>query len=277
MRKIMFILVMFMFIANINVEAQAQDTITVIVDGREVKFTDAPAYIDASGSVQVPSRPIGEALGAFVNWNELARRVNFSRRSFVFDEKYTTYVDFQIDSANYYVRCGTDSGSQKYTMDTKVVIKQGCIYVPVRYVAEALGAQADWDGQSKTFTITSKTKDVGGLAVPQSYIDEVHVIEYEDGTSGVGMGVDIERLNYDIRIQMTLDLTSQILGADTVEKLNNFMIVNREFDAKDRFDYVMETFWDSRSGRYVRIMRLVNRGNSFSIFIYDEGITPGEI
>ena len=66
MKKIVLVLAVVLFVLNIGFRAEASsaELVTVIVDGRTIEFTDAPAYLDANGRVQVPVRFVGEALGA---------------------------------------------------------------------------------------------------------------------------------------------------------------------------------------------------------------------
>lgn len=59
--------------ASVGVLA-AQEPIRLLVNGREIKFPDAPPQI-LNNRVMVPARPLAEALGAKVDWDEKARSV----------------------------------------------------------------------------------------------------------------------------------------------------------------------------------------------------------
>ena len=41
------------------------------------------------------------------------------------------------------------------TMDTAAVSSNGRIFVPIRYIANALGAEVGWDYDTKTITLTN--------------------------------------------------------------------------------------------------------------------------
>jgi len=132
--------------------ALATDSIIVYVNDRLVVFPDAPAYIDNNNRAQIPMRYVAEALGADVEWDGAARRATFSREV----DGNTRYVDFYIDSEDYYVKNAPDYRAEKKTMDTVAVIENERTYVPVRYVAEALEATTRWDGMTRSVYITLK-------------------------------------------------------------------------------------------------------------------------
>jgi titin len=60
----------------------------------------------------------------------------------------TTTIKFYIDSQTYYV-----NGSEEY-MDTVPVILEGRTLLPIRYVAQPLGASTQWNGAEQKVTIT---------------------------------------------------------------------------------------------------------------------------
>ncbi|HBV99529.1 MAG: hypothetical protein JL50_13495 [Peptococcaceae bacterium BICA1-7] len=119
-------------------EPVANSQVVVLVDRIPVKFDSAP-YIDANSRLMVPLRAISEALGADVRWDEKSRTVTISRSG-------RTAV-FRIDSVY-----ATINGQHK-TMDTCPVIRKERTMVPVRYVGEYLGAEVDWDHDTRTVSI----------------------------------------------------------------------------------------------------------------------------
>jgi len=64
----------------------------------------------------------------------------------------TTVIKLYIGSQNYYV------GSTRLTMDTAPIIRESRTLLPIRFVAEPLGADLDWDGVAQKVTITMGTK-----------------------------------------------------------------------------------------------------------------------
>ena len=131
--------------------ALSAELVTVFVNDQKIIFPDAPAYIDQKGRTQIPVRYIGEALGAQVDWDGAARRATFSLET----EETARYVDLYIGSDVYYIKNSPKNLPEKKTMDTIAVVENGRTYVPVRYVAESLGATVRWEGSTRTVYVTS--------------------------------------------------------------------------------------------------------------------------
>jgi hypothetical protein len=93
-------------------------------------YTDVPAYVDINDRTIVPIRFISEALGAKVVWDAKSQKVTITRRS--------TIIQMTVGSRTFHV-----NGTTK-NMDTVPVIKNSRSMVPVRFVAEAFGAQVNY-------------------------------------------------------------------------------------------------------------------------------------
>ena len=119
-------------------EPVASSQVVVLVDRIPVEFDSAP-YIDSNSRLMVPLRAISEALGAQVRWDEKNRTVIITRSG-------STAV-FRIDSTS-----ATLNGQSKI-MDTCPVIRNERTMVPVRYVGEYLGAEVNWDQDTRTVSI----------------------------------------------------------------------------------------------------------------------------
>jgi len=123
-----------------------------------VLINDVPLLMDVSPIVQqgrtlVPMRAIFEALGATVQWDEATSTVTASRREAV--------VVLVIGSRIAWVN------GPSHQLDVAPVIAGGRTLVPLRFVAEALGAEVGWDG---AMTVTVKhvpyvSPPVGGSIV----------------------------------------------------------------------------------------------------------------
>lgn len=118
----------------------AQPKITVVVNDDKLLFPDAQPFVDAKGRTQTPAKYIGEALGASVTWNAKAKKAQFT-----FGD---TEIVLYIGKRSYVVN------GQTKQMDTSAIIKDGRTFVPAKYIAEALGANVKWDGDTKTVYIT---------------------------------------------------------------------------------------------------------------------------
>ncbi|MHB8071584.1 MAG: stalk domain-containing protein [Candidatus Cryosericum sp.] len=104
---------------------------------------DSPPVIVA-GRTLVAIRPIVDALGGSVDWSPADRKVTITVRSVVLQlwiDKSSSIVNgalVPIDRSN-------------TTISPKIV--SGRTMLPLRFVAEALGAQVDWDAATKKITI----------------------------------------------------------------------------------------------------------------------------
>lgn len=118
----------------------------VMVNGVYVKFPDAAPEV-TDGRTMVPVRALVEALGGEADY-EFADQKDSVR---LFIDKYT--IDFTIGgtTAVRHTR-GTDTGEADKTikMDCAPYIKGGRTYVPVRFIAEALGYDVGWDSAYQT-------------------------------------------------------------------------------------------------------------------------------
>lgn len=118
---------------------KTENEITVIFDGEKLEFDSDPVIIN--DRTMVPMRKIFEELGATVDWDDTARRVEA-----VFDDG--THILLYIDNPVAY-----KNGEAKM-LETAPFIKDSRTFVPLRFVSEGSGAGVDWDGDTYTVTIT---------------------------------------------------------------------------------------------------------------------------
>ena len=116
--------------------------VTVRVDGRLVPADPAPFI--AGGRTLIPLRAVFEALGATVEWHEATRTVSAQRGG--------RYVRLQVDNR---VACLDAACTSAELLDVPAQIRQNRTFVPLRFVASALGAGVHWDAASRTVQIES--------------------------------------------------------------------------------------------------------------------------
>jgi len=147
----------------------ANSTVKVIVDGKQLVFPDAPAYIDSNNRTQVPVRFVMEELGCKVAWDSVTKYVTITRGD--------KTVQFIIGQSIYKV-----NGITMPAMDTQAVIYEDRTYVPIRFAAEAFGATVRWESATKTVHIDStgkqEDKPVGG-GYTESMFDEYGLLKLE--------------------------------------------------------------------------------------------------
>lgn len=117
--------------------------LNVRVNGYEVDFPDAQPFVDENGRTMIPLRFATEALGAQVGWDAKTRTASITKND----------VTAKVAIGSDVVTVVKNGASSQVTMDTTAVLKDGRTYVPIRYVAEALGAYVDYSSIYKTVGI----------------------------------------------------------------------------------------------------------------------------
>ena len=122
-----------------TVTAFADDNISVYMNGEKLSFEQPPVI--QNDSTLVPFRTIFEQLDMTVQWFGEDRRVTAQRQ----DIAITLFIDSPVMYVN----------DKTVELNTPAIIYNNFTMVPLRAVAEAASAEVDWDGESRTVTITS--------------------------------------------------------------------------------------------------------------------------
>lgn len=162
--------------------AQTVEAVTVLLNGSPLD-ADLPALL-RGGRTMVPVRPLAEALGATVSWDAATRRVTLERGG---DRVVLTLgsATAQVNGASVALPGGVPA----------VAARQGDVeraLAPLRFVAEALGAQVSWDNASRTAAVTT-----GALSGRLVALDPGH----GGSASGAAYGGALEK---DIVLAITL-------------------------------------------------------------------------
>lgn len=115
--------------------------IDVNVNSNRVVFTDATPY-QKSGVIMVPIRPVLDEMHINFDWNQESRQMTATEND--------NWVKVTVGSSI------LDANGQSLTMETPATWKNGRLYVPIRFFAEALGAQVDWNKESQTAEINGR-------------------------------------------------------------------------------------------------------------------------
>ena len=107
------------------------NTLQIAIDDRMVRFGDALPFIDSNNRTQVPVRAVSEMLGCNVNWVSETSTVSITS-----DKGDSVII---VIGSNIMLLNG-----HSVKMDTKAMIKDDRTYIPVRFVAEALGLTVEW-------------------------------------------------------------------------------------------------------------------------------------
>jgi fibronectin type 3 domain-containing protein len=104
-----------------------------------------PVIIPKWGRTVVPIRAIVEALGGTISWNGKERKVTINFNG--------TVIELWIDNPKAKVN-GETQWIDPNNHDVKPIIINDRTMLPLRFVAENLGCKVDWDGTTRTITIT---------------------------------------------------------------------------------------------------------------------------
>jgi hypothetical protein len=116
---------------NLSTAVYAAKPISVLLDGVNLDFGKAKPFADKQNHVLVPLRFVSEKLGTTVNWTQATKTVTISATNLT--------VTLVLGSSKASV-----NGIEK-ELGTQAVEKSGSIYVPLRFVSEALSKPVKWD------------------------------------------------------------------------------------------------------------------------------------
>lgn len=122
--------------------AAAAGPVSVWLEGRQLALDPAPLIID--DRTLIPLRGVFEALGATVNWDDATRSVTATRPG--------RYVRLRIGLR---MACLSAACDQADLMDVPGRIIDGRTFVPLRFVATAMGAGVDWDPARRAVLLTA--------------------------------------------------------------------------------------------------------------------------
>lgn len=112
--------------------------VKIQVNAELVQFPDAQPYIDENGKTQVPVRFVSEELGYNVDWTPTMNG----------------NVEVKLSNGNG-KRLQLETGDpvaivdgKEYPMNTAPTLRDGRVYVPLRFISEAKGIRVQWDSNN---------------------------------------------------------------------------------------------------------------------------------
>ena len=109
------------------------------MNGSRLSFTQPP-YV-ANDVTLVPMRAIFEALNASVDFDAASRKITATKGE--------TVIELVLGQKS------AIKNDQTINLDVPADTRNGSTMVPLRFVAEALKAQVDWDNANRTITIST--------------------------------------------------------------------------------------------------------------------------
>lgn len=176
----------------------ADNGISVTLNGEALTFDVQPQLID--NRTMVPLRKIFEAMGAIVDWNNNTQTVTATKGN----EK----VIATINNKDVYI-----NGETK-TLDVPPMVIDDRTLIPVRFVAEAFGANVDWNEATQTVIIRTKWNGVGEVPCYNKYptIPDLGIIY---GISGIEKNGDSTGTVYEYNLT---DIPSLMPYVSAMEK-----------------------------------------------------------
>jgi hypothetical protein len=145
MRKIIITVLCVAFIIGSFSVAYGSQPVSVLVDGKPVVAETSAAIV--SGRTMLPFRAVFNALGVSDNsirWNASSRSIEvWSHNKYIFLAIGSTFAIVNDGITDHMV-----------LLDAAPYIEVGRTMVPVRFVAETLGADVQWEESSRTVIIT---------------------------------------------------------------------------------------------------------------------------
>jgi len=121
------------------------EDVTIKLNGRDMVFDQSSSlgkpFLDESGRTLVPVRRLLDEMGVRVEYNKDRRAVYASKDGY----------EIKIPLGESVIK--TPSGDIE--MDTKAVIKDGRVYIPLRYLFEAFAMPVEWHEGSRTVILNS--------------------------------------------------------------------------------------------------------------------------
>ncbi|WP_310499108.1 stalk domain-containing protein [Paenibacillus qinlingensis] len=114
--------------------------VSVNINGKVQSFEQAPAIVN--GSTFTPLRAIFEAMGAKVDYDAATRSVTATKGS--------TIVKLTLDQRTVYVN------GKPMELEEPARLVNGYTLAPARFVGETFGGTVNWDGATRTVSITTK-------------------------------------------------------------------------------------------------------------------------
>jgi len=126
-------------------KAAANTEPNVRVKGKDIKF-DIPPVIK-EGRILIPVRAIMNGLGANVTWDEASKTVTITKG----DVTVVATLDSKVITVN----------GEEQTIDMPAQLISNRTFVPIRFVAQALNMNVNWDENNGTVDIGDNTDNSG--------------------------------------------------------------------------------------------------------------------
>lgn len=149
-----------------QVTVEVRPSVAIVVDGTERTFFDASGRqvhaVYYNGTHYLPVRAIGELMGKNVNWDGKTRTITLSSPRTADPASGTADSAAKDAAATAQLRPDITivvDGTERTFTDAKgnpvyPLLREGTNYLPVRAIGELMGKSVDWDGKTRTITLS---------------------------------------------------------------------------------------------------------------------------
>ena len=233
-RKILTFILVLIFALIPGFGILAQDNIRIQVNGEEITFEGQQPIIQDDRTL-IPARGVFEFLGYEVIW-----------------DSNTQSITIRNDQTIVLMRIGHQSLSVNHgmpiQMDVPPQIINGSTMIPLRAVADALGAEVDWDGTHRLITIIYQNLQ------PEPEPEQIQDMDYATSTFQ-------DLLDAGYSSEQALDIFEEQI----------FILTNQE-----RINHgVQPLIWDAALARAARAHSRDMAVNNFADHTGSDGLRPG--
>lgn len=165
----------------------ASDGVAVVVNGTQL----SEQGLLVEGSTLVPMRCIFEALGAWLEWDGATQTVTAT--------KDTKKIRLTIGSKTAYIN------DFPLTMAVAPALINGKTYVPLRFVAESLGAEVGWDGAARRADIRLGPPPPPPDPYLTGYQPSITLADYQKAKEYAQQFKDCDTPEFDVPYERVLD------------------------------------------------------------------------
>ncbi|WP_036635740.1 copper amine oxidase N-terminal domain-containing protein [Paenibacillus massiliensis] len=145
-KKLSLALMSALMLFGVAASVSAAQKVNVQVDGKNVIFPDAKPYVEQN-RVLIPVRFVSESLGAKVDYKKETTGNKVNRTIVITQADKTVHMNVNSDKVLV--------GDKIITLDVPARLQQERVYVPLRFVSEALGASVDWNSSKSLVSIST--------------------------------------------------------------------------------------------------------------------------
>lgn len=199
--------------------------INVMYNNQPLSFTDAVPEI-TNDRVMVPLRAVMENMGADVQYDDAKRTAVITCGD--------TQLTFVLGSDSFTITTG--GVSENVTLDSTPYIKDGRVFVPIRFVAESLGYDVLWSNYYRTGVYLDKETIVSQLNENFTVLN---------GVLKMGSGMDLTK-NYKGNVDMDLKITAfdSIAGDQTFTVGLDAVVIENQTSASMTMEFDIATIID---------------------------------